>query len=301
MTDDDDPVAPVVIPDPQVSITAGPGVTEGGAASFTLTAVPAPAADLPVTVTVSQSGAFGASTGSRTVTVPSGGSVSFTVATTDDSVDETDGSVTVTVNTGSGYTVSNTQGAGTVAVADNDVPQVSITAGPGVTEGGAASFTLTAAPAPAADLPVTVTVSQNGAFGAPTGSRTVTVPSGGSVSFTVATTDDSADETDGSVTVTVNTGSGYTVSNTQGAGTVAVSDDDDPLIPVVSITAGPGVTEGTSASFTLTAAPRARSGSAGDGHSLPERRVRCCHGLPDGHGPVGRQRVVHRRHYRRLS
>ncbi len=255
VTDDDDPVAPVVIPDPQVSITAGPGVTEGGAASFTLTAVPAPAADLPVTVTVSQSGAFGASTGSRTVTVPSGGSVSFTVATTDDSVDETDGSVTVTVNTGSGYTVSNTQGAGTVAVADNDVPQVSITAGPGVTEGGAASFTLTAVPAPAADLPVTVTVSQSGAFGAVTGSRTVTVPSGGSVSFTVATTDDSADELDGSVTVTVNTGSGYTVSNTQGTGTVAVSDDDDPPIPVVSITAGPGVTEGGAASFTLTAVP----------------------------------------------
>ncbi len=258
VTDDDDPVAPVVIPDPVVSITAGPGVTEGAGASFTLTAAPAPAADLPVTVTITQNGDYGAATGSRTVTVPSGGSVSFTVATTDDSTDELDGSVTVTVNTGSGYTVSNTHGTGTVNVSDDDdppIPVVSITAGPGVTEGTNASFTLTAVPAPAADLPVTVTVSQSGAFGAATGSRTVTVPSGGSVSFTVATTDDSTDETDGSVTVTVNTGSGYTVSNTQGTGTVAVSDDDDPPIPVVSITAGPGVTEGTSALFTLTAVP----------------------------------------------
>ena len=258
VTDDDDPVAPVVIPDPQVSITAGPAVTEGTSASFTLTAAPAPAADLPVTVTVSQSGAFGAVTGSRTVTIPTGGSVSFTVATTDDTTDETDGSVTATVNTGSGYTASTTQGSGTVSVADNDdppIPVVSITAGPGVTEGTNASFTLTAVPAPAADLPVTVTVSQSGAFGAATGSRTVTVPTSGSVSFTVTTTDDATDESDGSVTVTVNTGSGYAVSNTQGAGTVAVSDDDDPPIPVVSITEGQGVTEGGDATFTLTAAP----------------------------------------------
>ena len=81
-----------------VSVTAGAGVVEGGDAGFTLTAVPAPAADLPVSVTVAQSGDFGAATGSRTVTVPSGGSVSFTVATSDDSTDELDGSVTATVN-----------------------------------------------------------------------------------------------------------------------------------------------------------------------------------------------------------
>ena len=231
VTDDDDPVAPVVVvPDPVVSITAGQGVTEGAGATFTVTAVPAPASDLPVTVTVAQNGAFGANTGSRTVTVPTGGSVSFTVATTDDSTDEPDGSVTATVNTGSGYTVSTTHSAGTVNVADNDVPipVVSITAGTGVTEGGDASFTLTAVPAPAADLPVTVTVTQTGDHGAATGTRTVTVPTTGSVSFTVATTDDSADESDGSVTVTVDDSSGYTVSNTQGAGTVNVSDNDDP-------------------------------------------------------------------------
>ena len=254
VTDDDDPVAPVVIPDPVVSITAGPGVTEGAGASFTLTASPAPASDLDVSVTVSADGDYGANTGPRTVTVPSGGSVSFTVATSDDSVDETDGSVTVTVNGGSGYTVSATQGTGTVNVSDDDdppIPVVSITAGPGVTEGTNASFTLTASPAPAADLPVTVTITQNGDYGANTGPRTVTVPSGGSVSFTVATTDDSADETDGSVTVTVNTGSGYTVSS-RSTGTVAVADND---VPQVSITAGPDVTEGTNASFTLTASP----------------------------------------------
>ena len=250
---DDDPVAPVVVvPDPVVSITAGQGVTEGGDASFTVTAVPAPASGLPVTVTVAQNGAFGAVTGSRTVTVPTGGSVSFTVATTDDSADESDGSVTATVNTGSGYTVSAGQGAGTVNVSDNDVPQISITAGQGVTEGGDAGFTLTAVPAPATALDVAVTITQNGDYGAVTGSRTVTVPTGGSVSFAVATTDDSADESDGSVTATVNTGSGYTVSTSHSAGTVSVADND---VPQISITEGQGVTEGGNATFTLTAVP----------------------------------------------
>ena len=229
VTDDDDPVAPVVVvPDPVVSITAGPGVTEGAGATFTVTAVPAPATALDVAVTITQDGDYGAATGTRTVTIPTTGSVSFTLATTDDATDEPDGSVTATVNDSSGYTVSTTHSAGTVNVADNDVPQISITAGQGVSEGGDAGFTLTAVPAPAADLPVTVTVTQTGDHGAATGTRTVTIPTTGSVSFTVATTDDTTDESDGSVTATVDDSSGYTVSNTQGTGTVNIADNDDP-------------------------------------------------------------------------
>ena len=258
VTDDDDPVAPVVVvPDPEVSITAGADVAEGGSATFTLTASPAPAADLDVAVTVAQSGAFGAATGTRTVTIPTGGSVSFAVTTSDDSADEPDGSVTATVGAGSGYTVSATQGAGTVAVADDDVPTpvVSITAGQGVTEGGSATFTLTASPAPAADLPVTVTVAQSGDFGAATGTRTVTVPTGGSVSFAVTTSDDSTDEPDGSVTATVDAASGYTVSATQGAGTVGVADNDDPP-PTSAVTVSVGDATGSEAGgvvkFTVT-------------------------------------------------
>ncbi len=244
---------------PVVSVSGGSAVSEGGAASFTLTASPAPAANLAVTVTVSQSGDYGATTGQRTVTIPTSGSVTFTVATTDDQADEADGSLTARVNAGSDYTVSSTQGAATVAVSDNDdppvvMPVVSITGGSGITEGGAASFTLTTSPAPAANLDVKVTVTQSGDFGISTGQRTVTVPTTGSVTFTVATTDDSTDESDGSVTVTLNSGSGYSGS---GSATVAVTDNDDPPVvtPVVSITGGPGVTEGGSASFTVSASP----------------------------------------------
>ena len=252
-------------PTPVVSVTAGSGVTEGGSATFTVTASPAPAANLAVSVTVSQSGDYGATTGRRTVTIPTTGSVTLTVGTTDDTTDETDGSVTATVNAGSGYTVSSTQGAATVAVSDNDAaptPVVSVTGGSGVTEGGAASFTVTASPAPASNLDVSVTVSQSGDYGATTGQRTVTVPTSGSVTLTVGTTDDTTDETDGSVTATVNAGSGYTVSSSQGAATVGVSDNDDAPTPVVSVSAGSGVTEGGDATFTVTASPAPSSNLA---------------------------------------
>ncbi len=213
-------------PTPEISIAAGSGITEGSAATFTITANPTPAADLDVTIDVSQSGDF-AQTGSRTVTISTTGSATFTVATTNDSADEPDGSVTATLGTGTGYTVSTSNGAATVAVADDDVPEISIAAGAGVTEGSAATFTVTASPTPAADLDVTIEVSQSGDF-ASTGSRTVTIPTTGSVTFTVTTTNDNTDEPDGSVMATIDTGTGYTVSTSNGAATVAVSDDDDP-------------------------------------------------------------------------
>ena len=212
---------------PLVSIAAGPDVAEGADAVFTVTAAPAPASDLDVSVDVSQNGGYAAA-GSRTVTIGVSGSATFAVATTDDGVDEPDGSVTATVNSGTGYTVSSSNGDATVAVSDDDVPHISIAAGADVTEGDDATFTITADPAPHAGLSVDVAVTQSGDPGAATGTRTVTIPAGGAYTLTVATTDDGADEADGSVTAAVNTGSGYTVSATAGTATVAVFDDDDP-------------------------------------------------------------------------
>ncbi len=265
---DSDP--PPVI-EPEISITAGSGVTEGGDAVFTVTADPAPTAALTVEVTVAQVGDFGAATGSRTVTVPTTGSVTLTVATTDDSTDEADGSITVTINGGAGYSVSAIAGTATVAVADDDDPappppadpEVSITAGGGVTEGGDAMFTVSAVPAPSAALTVEVTVSQSGDFGVAAGSRSFTVPTSGSVTLTVATVGDSTDEPDGTVTVTVDARSGYTVSQSAGTATVAVADDDDPppppppvvnAVPSLSISDA-SASEGGTLTFTVTLSP----------------------------------------------
>ncbi len=342
-------------PPPEISITAGADVGEGSDATFTVSAVPAPTVPLAVSVTVAQTGDYGVSPGSHTVTIPVAGTATLTVATTGDSADEADGSVTATLSAGSGYTVSATAGAASVAVADDDDPvpsptvcvpslpsdavtvsvvtgwrdahsgaahvlrwnrvlaalgtdtgeapmtvvlsranesqfmlsrwdrvtrtlealaqcadndavplpdpEVSITAGSNITEGGDAVFTISADPAPASPLTVDLTVAQVGDFGVTTGSQSVTVPMSGSVTLSVGTVNDSADEADGSVTVTVNAGSGYTVSQSAGTATVAVADDDDPPPPPppadseVSITAGSNIAEGGDAVFTISADP----------------------------------------------
>ena len=109
-------------PDPVVTIAAGGAVTEGEAAGFTLTADPAPAANLAVTVAVSQSGDVADATalGERTVTITAGStSADFTVATVDDDADEENGQVVAALSAGDGYTVGNAARA-TVAVADDD-------------------------------------------------------------------------------------------------------------------------------------------------------------------------------------
>ncbi len=217
---------------PELSLRAGSAVDEGGPATFTLTADPAPSADLTVTWTVAQSGEYldtpGA--GSRTVTLTAGDtSTALSVATVDDDADEADGSVSVTLGTGTGYTIVTGKSSAAVAVRDNDEPVISIVAGTGVTEGSPASFTLTASPVPAAPLDVTLSVAQSGDFAASgeMGSRTVTVPVTGSVDVEVATVDDGADEPDGSVTATLGTGTGYTLAAApDNAATVAVSDND---------------------------------------------------------------------------
>ncbi|MCY3883192.1 MAG: hypothetical protein OXG61_13870, partial [Chloroflexi bacterium] len=119
------------------------------------------------------------------------------------------------------------------------VPEISVSAGAGVVEGGSASFTITANPAPSSPLTVTLSVSQTGDYGAATGTQTVTIPTSGRQSVAVATVGDNVDEADGSVTVMLSAGSGYTVSSSQGSATVSVSDDDDPppssSTPTVSV------------------------------------------------------------------
>ncbi len=224
--DDATPATPIL------SLSPGTAITEGGAAGFTVTADPAPASDLTIAYSVTETGDHLAApgTGSRTATLTAGtASIDLSVATVDDAADEADGSVSVTLGTGTGYAVATGKGSAAVAVRDNDEPVVSIAAGSGVTEGSPASFTFTASPAPAADITVSVAITQSGDFATSgqTGTRTVTIPVAGTATLTVATTDDAADEPDGSVTATVQTGTGYTLAVAPAnAATVAVSDND---------------------------------------------------------------------------
>ena len=245
---------------PVVSITGSlPTLTEGDTATFSLTASPAPTEGIVVAVTVA-GGSF-ATGGPRTVTVGTTGTASFTVVTTDDETDEPNGTITATVNTGTGYAPSNTEGSAAVTVNDNDdppptvPPTVSISSERAISEGDDAVFTLSATPAPREDLPVTVQVMDSGDFASGgAGLRTVSIPPSGTAVFTVPTTDDNTDEPNGTITATVNTGTGYLPHNTEGSASVTVNDNDVPGLRFSpsSLT----VARGGSSSYTISLSTR---------------------------------------------
>ncbi len=130
-----------------------------------------------------------------------------------------------------------------VTLVDDDVPEVTIapkSAG-AVTEGTAAVFVVTADPVPASALTVNLTVADapNSDFvlAANQGAgKTVVIPTTGSVEYPVATVgggSETTDEPDGEVTVTVTSGSGYTVATSDEAG-VEVTDDDATTVTLTT-------------------------------------------------------------------
>ena len=231
----------IIIDTPQVSVTPlETQINEGTPAEFIVSFDP-PSDEGPIGVTLNISGAVGylsaGELGQRVVTVPAKGYVVVQIPTVDDQAREATAAVTVAATAGSGYELGD-QPAATVTVVDNDpngsAPQVSVTPQDAITEGEQAVFTITAQPAPATPLKVDITISQQGAWNAETGERTITIPTSGSVTLQIETSDDSTDEPNGTITVTVDPLYGYDVSPTAGSGDVAVADDDDPL-PQVSI------------------------------------------------------------------
>ncbi len=269
---------------PEITLSGGSPVTEGGDASFTLTATPAPASNIQVSVTVSETGSFAVpgAIGTRAVTVGTSGTADFTVATDDDDADEADGSIDATITAATGYTVGGPAVA-SVAVSDNDTPVVKITTTSGGTEGGDASFTLAATPAPASNLAVSVAVTAMGDYGVATGDRKVTIPTSGRATLTVATVDDDADEAVGAVMVTLKAGDGYTVG-APSTGVAAILDDDDPVAPVQprqrQSSAGPDPL--------LVAAVRGYAQEAENGQAHVDRwlRVLAAFGDDNGHSPM---------------
>ena len=97
-------------------------VTEGTAATFTIGANPVPATALTVNVNVTQTGDILSGTPASTVSFNANQSTAtLTVATDDDDVRETAGTVMAQVTAGVGYTVG-TPSSASVTVNDNDTP-----------------------------------------------------------------------------------------------------------------------------------------------------------------------------------
>ena len=242
--------APVI---PSLSISGGGAVTEGSDAVFTVTASTAPSEALILLrdaedVTGSDFLAAAQEGDNIPWVFPRGEtSRTFTIPTVEDSTVEQSGDIRVTLRPRPTYTVGS-PGSATVRVNDDDgvqpvtpvnpvtpvvtLPRASVSGGDPVTEGAAASFTLTVSPPPPAGETVTVNVqvSQSGSVVANGQSRrrTVVVNDSGAATFTVATEDDATDEPDGAVTATVGSGAGYRVGSPAVA-TVGVRDNDPRL------------------------------------------------------------------------
>ena len=106
---------------PIVSVADADAVTEGGTVTFTLTRSGNRVRTFTVAYEVTSSGDFGAATGAGTATFPADSTaVQVSVATTDDSVHEAHGSVTLALTADAeGYKLGD-QAASTAAVLDDD-------------------------------------------------------------------------------------------------------------------------------------------------------------------------------------
>ena len=205
----DAPVARISAADPTT-------ITEGEVATFAVALdLLAAAGGLTISVDVTESGSYIADSAPEMVVIAEGATTgTLTVSTEDDSLDESDGRITVRITTGAGYTVG-TLSTGIVTVNDNDILLASITAADAttITEGTAATFTVTLdLAAPAGGLTISVAVTQSGSYIAGSAPATVVIAAGATTgTLTVSTEDDSLDETDGSITAELNAGVGYTV------------------------------------------------------------------------------------------
>ena len=258
-------VAVEVIVEPPPAVTIEPNrtsATEGVALVFTVRADRAPAAELAVNVSVSETGSVLAEVVPEALAIPAGSTeASLTVNTVDDSVDESNSTVTVALDAGTGYALGIPASA-TVTVNDNDspAPRVSIRAiASSVTEGSPVRFRVTASPAPQDALAISVEWADPAGKLSGTPPPAVTINAGTtSRTLTAASAGNTIDDGNGTVTAMISLpeGSGYILSRASASVTVR-DDDGTPDMPEVTISrSGPSsVTEGTAVQFTVTASP----------------------------------------------
>ena len=248
---------------PVITISGGPAVTEGTDASFTVNANSAPAANLDVSVAVRQGGFVVADSnrGAKTVTIAANAtSKTYTVPTVNDMVDEQNGSVTVTVNSGEGYTVGST--AATVTVNDNDTAAVNVSesGGTSVTEASGAgrtdTYTVVLATQPTHEVTITPTSDTPAAATVSSGTLTFTTGTWNTAqTVTVTGVDDNMDQS-GNRSVTISHSATSTDANYNGntisiANVTATVVDNDTAAVNIS-TATVSVTEAAGAGRTDT-------------------------------------------------
>lgn len=114
---------------PVVRILGGGAVGEGGAASFVLSAEPAPAESITVNVWITEQGVYAriGQLGARTAVIGPSGTALLRIDTVDDEDDEPDGGFTANVVAGAGYVLHDNEFSARVGVTDDDLPPIETT------------------------------------------------------------------------------------------------------------------------------------------------------------------------------
>ena len=232
-----DPVAVAALPRPVVTVASDGDVTEGSPAVFTLTRTGDTAEILDVAYDVTASGDFGVTTASDTASFPANGAtVQVSLATTGDTTDEVDGSVTLTLQANPIAYTLGTDAAATAAVEDDDnAPTVTLVLTPASIAEAAGQSTVTATLDHPSSEATTVTVSVAPQSPATTSDYTpssnleLTIAAGDTTStgtVTITAVDNAAHGPDKTVTVSA------TATNTLGITapqdvTLTITDDDN--------------------------------------------------------------------------
>ena len=133
---------------PMIEVRAGTAVTEGMAAAFTITANPPPASNLSVNLAVTETAGSNfiasGSEGAKRVMISNSGSVTYAIATINDDIDEPDGGVSVTIESGFGYAVGGISSAMVTVKDDDAAPMITSPAAVSIAENTTDVLTVTA-------------------------------------------------------------------------------------------------------------------------------------------------------------
>ena len=254
---------------PEISIMAdSSSIIEGADAQFTISANRETYKDILIPVTVSDGDGNFLSAGTFSdVAIPAGSqSATYLVGTHDDQVGEADGTISVTLDPEIvfpvSYTVSSRDHTAMVDVTDNDggvpVPVISISSVEStIVEGDTAKFDLVSSVTQSTLIEVELLVSGDTSFISGDEPKSVIIPAGESgVELDVATDDDNTEESNGTITITIDNGIGYdsATGNGASASVTVVDNDGTNVLPIISIAAdsSAAITEGGSANFTIT-------------------------------------------------
>ena len=222
-------------------------VDEGEDAQFRVTRTEVTTGVLTVSYSVSETGDAVASgdEGARGVEFGDGVTeVTVTVPTVEDTTDEPDSTLTLTLTDDATYDLGAASSAEVIVEDNDDAPTVTIAAAGSVSEGGTLAFPVRLSHPSAGDVAVSYTLDGTATAGddyTDSGSGTVTFAAGDTErTVSLTTVDDSADEADETVEVTLTDGATYDLG-TPSTATGTITDND---LQQVTVCGGDGHGDG---------------------------------------------------------